>query len=130
MYDVVIIGGGIIGSWTGYQLLKHYRHLGIDKVLIVEQFPPGHTRGSSHGHSRNFRMTGHEDMTMIKAARQDWIDLQNETNDTLFITHPRLTMSFDTANFLHKWFVMVVRLYSLFVALPQVSVAKRAQRST
>jgi len=39
-----VVGGGIIGSWTALQL----RRAGVP-VVLFEQFPLPHTRGSSHG---------------------------------------------------------------------------------
>jgi glycine/D-amino acid oxidase-like deaminating enzyme len=67
MYDAIIIGSGIIGSWTAYHLSKSGKN-----VLVLEQFPLGHTRGSSHGHSRNFRMTGQADLQWIQRAYDLW----------------------------------------------------------
>lgn len=50
-YDVLIIGAGINGLSTAYQLSKH-KNL---KVGVLEQFALGHSYGSSHGFSRVFR---------------------------------------------------------------------------
>jgi sarcosine oxidase len=48
--DVVVIGGGVMGSAAAWQLAKR----GVDTVLL-ERFEPGHVRGASHGASRMFR---------------------------------------------------------------------------
>ena len=50
--DVVIVGAGIVGSCTAYQLARRGR-----RVVIVEQFDFGHACGSSHGESRIIRRT-------------------------------------------------------------------------
>jgi sarcosine oxidase len=48
--DVVVVGGGIMGSVAAWQLASR----GADTVLL-ERFEPGHVRGASHGASRIFR---------------------------------------------------------------------------
>ncbi|GAA3622400.1 N-methyl-L-tryptophan oxidase [Kineosporia mesophila] len=48
--DVVVAGLGIHGSATVYELSRQ----GVD-VLGLEQFAPGHSRGSSHGRTRMIR---------------------------------------------------------------------------
>ncbi|XP_064383983.1 peroxisomal sarcosine oxidase-like [Halichondria panicea] len=50
-YDVIVVGAGVEGSSTAYQLIKN----GIRRVLLLEQFHALHTRGSSHGESRLLR---------------------------------------------------------------------------
>lgn len=49
-FDTIIIGGGIIGASTADALLRRGQ-----KVLLIEQFTPGHTHGSSHGDGRIIR---------------------------------------------------------------------------
>ena len=47
---VAVIGGGAMGSAAAWQLaLRGHR------VVLFEQYGPGHTRGASHGSSRIFR---------------------------------------------------------------------------
>ena len=47
---VAVIGGGVMGSAAAWQLaLRGHR------VVLFEQYGPGHTRGASHGSSRIFR---------------------------------------------------------------------------
>lgn len=48
--DLVVVGGGIMGSMTAWRAVQR----GL-KVALVEQFRPGHGRGSSHGCSRIYR---------------------------------------------------------------------------
>lgn len=48
--SVAIIGGGAIGSAAAWQLAARGH-----RVVLVEQFGPGHVRGASHGSSRIFR---------------------------------------------------------------------------
>lgn len=48
LYDVIVIGGGVEGSATAENLSKRPE----TKVLLLEQFPLPHSRGSSHGQTR------------------------------------------------------------------------------
>jgi sarcosine oxidase len=48
--SVAVVGGGAMGSAAAWQLaLRGHR------VILFEQYQPGHTRGASHGSSRIFR---------------------------------------------------------------------------
>nr|XP_026689866.1 peroxisomal sarcosine oxidase-like isoform X6 [Ciona intestinalis] len=46
-FDVIVVGAGVIGSCTAYQLAKS----GVN-TLMIEQFPLPHSRGSSYGQTR------------------------------------------------------------------------------
>src|SRR6266496_3864833 len=48
--DIVVVGGGVMGSAAAWQLAAR----GVDTVLL-ERFEPGHVRGASYGASRMFR---------------------------------------------------------------------------
>jgi glycine/D-amino acid oxidase-like deaminating enzyme len=50
IYDALVLGGGIVGAAAAYALVKD----GL-RVALIEQFEPGHTRGSSHGDGRILR---------------------------------------------------------------------------
>lgn len=49
-FDVVVIGAGLMGAATAWSLARRAR-----SVLLLEQFAPGHTQGSSHGSARIVR---------------------------------------------------------------------------
>ncbi|KAF6155630.1 hypothetical protein GIB67_034725 [Kingdonia uniflora] len=51
-FDVIVIGAGIMGSSTAYQIAKRGQ-----TVLLLEQFDFLHQLGSSHGESRTIRAT-------------------------------------------------------------------------
>ncbi|WP_410606499.1 FAD-dependent oxidoreductase [Amycolatopsis sp. lyj-109] len=82
--DVVVIGGGAMGSAAAWQLAAR----GAD-VVLLERFAPGHTRGASHGASRIFRLA-YPDSVYIGLARQAealWRELEDVSRtDLLTIT--------------------------------------------
>jgi len=56
-FDVIVLGLGGMGSAAAYQLALRGK-----RVLGLEQFTPGHNRGSSHGHSR---VRAHESLSTV-----------------------------------------------------------------
>jgi sarcosine oxidase len=82
--DVIVVGAGIDGLATARALARD----GVD-VLLVEQFTIGHTRGSSHGRSRIFRLAYAEAdwVQLAQEAFVGWRDLEAETRTTLLDLH-------------------------------------------
>ncbi|XP_069134301.1 peroxisomal sarcosine oxidase-like [Argopecten irradians] len=81
-YDCIVVGAGIEGSSTAYNLVKEGQ-----RTLLLEQFPLPHSRGSSHGQSRITRMAyGGEDYytEMMIEAFKLWTELENEYGTTLY----------------------------------------------
>ncbi|XP_021903205.1 probable sarcosine oxidase [Carica papaya] len=74
-YDVVVVGAGIMGSCTAYQLAKRGQ-----KTLLLEQFDFLHHRGSSHGESRTIRASYPEDYypAMVAESAHLWEQAQSE----------------------------------------------------
>jgi sarcosine oxidase len=83
-YDVAVIGLGSTGSATLYELAKRGA-----SVIGIEQFEPGHNRGSSHGESRAIRLSYFEHpsyVPLLERARLQWLALdQNDDKDKIFI---------------------------------------------
>ncbi len=69
-YPVIVIGCGAVGAATAYWLS---RQLG-DRVLALEQYQHGHTRGASEDHSRIIRhaYSRPEYTALTPAAYQSW----------------------------------------------------------
>lgn len=80
--DIVVIGAGIMGVATARALAQAGRG-----VLLVEQFGPGHDRGSSHGGSRIFRLSYPDPhyVRLAQAALQSWRDLEVECGEQLIV---------------------------------------------
>ena len=83
MSDVVVIGAGAMGSATAWWLARR----GVD-VVLLEQFEPGHTRGSSHGASRIFRLA-YDDPVYVRMAQASlplWRELEEDAGEPLLDT--------------------------------------------
>lgn len=75
VFDVIVIGAGVMGSSTAYQTAKR----GL-RTLLLEQFDFLHHRGSSHGESRTIRATYPEDYysQMVLESSRLWEQLEAE----------------------------------------------------
>jgi sarcosine oxidase len=82
--DVVVVGGGVMGSASAWQLARAGR-----AVTLLERFEPDHVQGASHGSSRIFRL-GYAHPAYIDLARRAqgyWRELEAATEtDLLTIT--------------------------------------------
>lgn len=79
-YDVLIVGGGAMGSAAAWWLARRGR-----SVCLLEQFHPGHDRGSSHGSSRVFRLV-YPDPRYARLAQRAlplWRELEQDSSTTL-----------------------------------------------
>jgi len=80
MAEVAIIGAGVMGLATARALSR----AGCD-VVVYEQFGPGHTRGSSHGRSRIFRLA-YAELEWVRLAQEalaGWRELEAEAGERL-----------------------------------------------
>jgi sarcosine oxidase len=90
--DNLIIGAGLAGSATARALARAGRD-----VVVLERFDMGHTRGSSHGKSRIFRLAYDDPkfVRMAQAALPLWRELESETGLELIVTTGGLDCSKD-----------------------------------
>jgi sarcosine oxidase len=79
-FDVIVVGAGVMGSAAAWRLSARGR-----SVLVLDQFGPGHTRGSSHGGSRIFRYAypDPEYVALARRARPLWAELEAESGATV-----------------------------------------------
>jgi sarcosine oxidase len=78
-YDAIVIGIGAMGSAACWELARR----GV-RVLGLEQFEIGHSRGSSHGLSRMIRMAYYEHpdyVPLLRRAYALWDDLETATGE-------------------------------------------------
>ncbi|KAM4627177.1 peroxisomal sarcosine oxidase isoform 1-T1 [Polymixia lowei] len=80
-YDCIVIGAGVQGSFTAYQLAKNNK-----RTLLLEQFVLPHSRGSSHGQTRIIRKAYEQDFytQMMEECYQLWSQLEKEANVKLY----------------------------------------------
>ena len=80
-YNAIVAGLGAMGSATLYHLAQRDW-----RVLGLEQFAPGHTRGSSHGDSRIIRETYFEHplyVPLVRRAHELWRELEQRSGASL-----------------------------------------------
>jgi len=80
--DIVVVGAGITGVATARALAQAGRG-----VVLIDQFGPGHTRGSSHGTSRIFRLSypDRRYVRLAQGASQSWRELEAECGEQLIV---------------------------------------------
>ncbi len=92
--EVIVVGAGVMGLATARSLARNGR-----EVALIEQFGLGHTRGSSHGGSRIFRLS-YPDATWVRLAQAAlalWHELEAE-GETLVERHGSLDLGDWEAN--------------------------------
>lgn len=80
-YNVIVLGLGAMGSSTAYELSRR----GL-RVLGLDQYPPGHTHGSSHGDSRIIRELYYEGslyVPLLQRAYTLWEELERASGASL-----------------------------------------------
>jgi sarcosine oxidase len=84
MTRVAVVGAGVIGCATAWALAER----GAD-VTLFEQFGPEHTRGSSHGRTRIFRLAYPEPywVALAEEALAGWRELEQGTGRQLLAFH-------------------------------------------
>jgi len=83
-FDVVVIGLGVMGSAA----LHHLAVRGV-RVLGIEQYEPGHDRGSSHGATRIIRLGYFEHPSYVSLLREAyplWRELEAKVGRRLLHT--------------------------------------------
>lgn len=80
LVDVVVIGAGVMGAATAWQLARSGR-----QVVLVDRFAAGHTRGASHGASRIYRQAygSARYLRLAAEALPLWRELEAETGAAL-----------------------------------------------
>ena len=64
-FDVAVVGAGVFGAWTAYQL----KRMGAE-VVLVDAYGPGNSRASSGGESRMIRLGYGPDQIYTRLAQR------------------------------------------------------------
>ncbi|KAL6985097.1 sarcosine oxidasee (formaldehyde-forming) [Sarracenia purpurea var. burkii] len=88
-FDVIVVGAGIMGSSTTYQIAKRGH-----RVLLLEQFDFLHHRGSSHGESRTIRAAYPEEYysAMVMESVRLWEEAESEIGYKVYFKTSHLDM--------------------------------------
>lgn len=81
-YDVCVIGAGVFGAWTAYELCRSGK-----QVILVDAYGPGNSRSSSGDESRIIRMGYGADEIYTRLAQRSlerWKEFFAEGNEQLF----------------------------------------------
>jgi monomeric sarcosine oxidase len=81
-YDAAVVGAGVFGAWTAYQLQR----AGM-RVVLIDAHGPGHSRSSSGGESRIIRMGYGADEIYTRSAHRAlrlWQELFARIDQRLF----------------------------------------------
>src|SRR6187549_536843 len=81
---VVVVGGGVMGLSTAWELTRHG-----ERPLVLERFARGHTRGASHGATRNFNNAYAEAhyLDLLVRSREGWDTLGSPGGEPLLRLH-------------------------------------------
>jgi monomeric sarcosine oxidase len=81
-FDVIVVGGGIMGSAAAYYAARDGA-----SVLLLEQFDLTHERGSSNDHSRIIRYAYDHPIyvELMRAAFKLWHELEAASGEQLYI---------------------------------------------
>lgn len=77
-YDVAVVGAGVFGTWSAYQL-----RLRGANVLLLDSYGPGNSRASSGGESRMIRLGYGPDEIYSRSAQRSlsfWQELFEQSN--------------------------------------------------
>ena len=90
MYDVVVVGAGVMGSATAYWLSRAGK-----RVALLDQFSPGHVRASSADESRTvrFQYRGQAVYTeMVAGAVELWKEFDRRSGTSFYREQGTITL--------------------------------------
>ena len=122
-YDVAVIGAGVFGSWTAYQLQRAGK-----KVILLDAYGPANSRASSGGESRVIRMGYGSDEVYTRWSMRSlemWQAVFGRTQPALFHRTGVLWMAHDNDAYVTKTEVTLKKLGVTFEKLSRPELEKR-----
>src|SRR5712664_3001987 len=122
-YDVAVIGAGVFGTWTAYQLQRAGK-----RVVLIDAHGPGHNRSSSGGESRIIRMGYGADEIYTRSALRSlqlWQELFARIDQRLFRRTGVLWLAYEDDPYPGKCAETLERLAIRFEKLTTAEVRQR-----
>jgi len=123
LHDVAVIGAGVFGAWTAYQL-----RLSGQSVLLIDAYGPGNSRGSSGGESRIIRVGYGPDAFYSHSSQQAftfWQQLFEQTDQQLFLKTGMLWLAREHDAYCEGTLASLQRLNANFERLGRDELARR-----
>lgn len=122
-YDVAVIGAGVFGAWTAYQLQLSGR-----RVLLLDAYGPANSRGSSGGESRIIRMGYGSDEIYTRWSMRSlglWKEFFRSVRQPLFHATGVLWLARGEDRYLTDTLAVLERLHVPFEKLSRAELEKR-----
>lgn len=121
-YDVVVVGAGVFGAWTAYQL-----RLSGASVLLLDAYGPGNSRASSGGETRIIRLGYGPDEIYSRSAQRSivlWQQLFEKTGK-LFQKTGVLWLARDNDSYCEATLATLQRIEANYERLDREELARR-----
>ncbi len=121
-YDVAVIGAGVFGAWSAYQL-----RLAGASVLLLDAYGPGNSRASSGGESRIIRLGYGPDEIYSRSAQRSFAHWQQlfEKTEPLFQKTGVLWLAHEHDAYCEATLATLQRLNANFERLDQNELVRR-----
>src|ERR1041384_1785604 len=121
-YDVAVIGAGVFGAWTAYQL-----RLAGASVVLLDAYGPGNSRASSGGETRIMRLGYGPDEIFLRSAQHSMVLWQQlfEKTDKLFRRTGMLWLARENDSYCEATLTTLQRIDANYERLDREELARR-----
>ena len=122
-YDVAVIGAGVFGAWTAYELARRGK-----KVVLLDAYGPSNSRASSGGESRIIRMGYGNDEIYTRWAMRAlplWQEFFERVHQPLFRQTGVLWLAHSADGYEHQCLATLENLKVPIEKLSQAELEKR-----
>jgi monomeric sarcosine oxidase len=123
IYDVAVVGAGVFGAWTAYQLIRSHR-----RVILIDAYGAGNSLSSSGDESRIIRMGYGADEIYTRSARRSlqlWKEFSAEQAEQIFHQTGVLWLAHEDDSYAEKTQETLARVGIPFETLTTDQVAQR-----